>query len=317
MGSVVFSVDAELGWGFHDVEAPPERLAAARRGWTTLLDLFDEYDVPATWAVVGHLLLTACDGRHEDHPAGPAWFARERGEWRDRPDLRFGPDLVDAVTDAEAGHELACHTFSHVTFGAETTERVARAELERCLALADGWKSRMRSFVFPRNSVGHRGLLAEYGFDAYRGVGPAGPSRTGKVAAALRRPAPRLVTPAVDEFGLVNVPASLYLYGFQGVARRVVTTALSDPMLEYARAGVDAAAEGDGVFHVWLHPNDLVEPADVARLESVLERVERRRGDLAVETMGEVATRVIRRPDSRSAVPDGDRSFGDSPASDA
>jgi peptidoglycan/xylan/chitin deacetylase (PgdA/CDA1 family) len=56
----VISVDAELGWGFHDIDPPTSRVEAARTGWKRLAGLFNEYDVPATWAVVGR----QCDEQH-------------------------------------------------------------------------------------------------------------------------------------------------------------------------------------------------------------------------------------------------------------
>jgi len=75
MGTVVISVDAALGWSSIDRQTPRTRRAdAARSGWRTLLDAFDEHELPATWAVVGHLLLDDCDGVHEHHPLAPARF---------------------------------------------------------------------------------------------------------------------------------------------------------------------------------------------------------------------------------------------------
>ncbi|MFC7194616.1 polysaccharide deacetylase family protein [Halosimplex aquaticum] len=130
VGSVVVSVDAELGWGFVDYDSPPEsRVESGRSGWRTLCRLFDAYDVPATWAVVGHLFHEACDGRHPDHPAGPEWFAPEREQWADRPDLTCGPELIERVRESGPDHEIGSHTYSHVLFGDDqTTGDVAAAE---------------------------------------------------------------------------------------------------------------------------------------------------------------------------------------------
>lgn len=294
MGSVVISVDAELGWGFHDIEAPTDRLEAARVGWKRLAGLCSEYEIPATWAIVGHLLLTDCDGRHADHPRGPAWFRCEREAWADRPSLRYAPHLVADVASDPVGHEIGCHTFSHVLFGeATTTDETVRAEIESTLAAIEGTELSMRSFVFPRNSVGHRAVLSEYGFECYRGVAPGQHTPLDKLTAAtVGEPEPRLVTPGIDEFGLVNVPASLYLFSFEGRPRRLVTTLFEDPIVKHARRGIDAAASGDGVFHMWLHPNNLVGRPEIARLRAIFDYLDSRRDDLRIETMGEVASRV-------------------------
>ena len=41
MGAVVISIDAELGWGFHDYpaeERPTDRIERSRWGWTQLAE---------------------------------------------------------------------------------------------------------------------------------------------------------------------------------------------------------------------------------------------------------------------------------------
>jgi len=303
MGSFVISIDAELGWGFHDLPDPPtDRLDAARSGWLTLLDVLDAHDVPATWAVVGHLMLETCDGVHADHPSIGGWFGRERGSWRDRPDLRFGTELVRAVLDSSTDHEIACHTFSHVLFDdPRVTREIAGAELR---AAADAGRSldvSYDSLVFPRNAVGHRDLLPSYGISCYRGR-PSEPSIrprriAGKILATIAPGRVDLVEPTVDEFGLVDVPPSLYLFGFEGTARTVAEALGVDPIVRQAKRGIDRASREDGVFHVWLHPNNVRTKRDVRRLREIVEHATRRRSEtgLRIETMGDVASRIRRR----------------------
>lgn len=296
MGSVVVSLDAELGWGFHDMARPPtSRIEAARESWERLRTLFDEHDVPATWAIVGHLFLDDCDGKHADHPTPEGWFERERSSWSDRPDLRFAPDLVRRLLDAPTDHEIGSHTFSHVLFDDPgTTREIARAELERSVELAEAWDLSLSSFIYPRNGVAHRRQLAATGFSAYRGRAPT-PGGPRGVYETLVRDRSQLVEPVVDEFGLVDVPASMFCFGFEGVARTVVESVWEDPMVARARRGIDEAASDDGVFHLWLHPNNLTTERDLDRMRAIVEYVDRRRSEtsLRVETMGEVASRVL------------------------
>jgi peptidoglycan/xylan/chitin deacetylase (PgdA/CDA1 family) len=296
MGTVVISVDAELGWGFHDLQDPPTaRLAAGRNGWLRLVSLFDAYDVPATWAIVGHLYTDRCDRMHANHPFGPEWFDRERESWRTRPDLRFGRPLIAAVRDADADHELASHTYSHVQFGGATRE-VARAEVEQSVAAAREFGVDTKSLVFPRNDVGHLDVLADAGIECYRGANPAPQSGMKKLRNALVSDrSPPLVEPERDEHGLVNVPASLYLYGFENRPRDVVATFRGDPILRQVRTGLDEAADSDGVLHLWLHPNNLVDEVAERRLDRVLEAVAARRdaGEVTVETMAGVAEKMV------------------------
>lgn len=299
----MISIDAELGWGHHDREDPPERrLANARRGWSRLGDLLDRYQVPATWAVVGHLMLEDCDGVHADHPLSPEWFARESGEWDGRPELRFAPDLVDDVLSADVDHELACHGFSHAPLDhVHASRRVMRAELDACIEVARAWDVEFSSFVYPRNRIGHRDVLAEYGFTCFRGSSPKGRHaiRTLRPFQKVARgtvTSPATVTPTIDEHRLVDVPGSMYLFGFEGWLRTAAEALWADPMVEQAERGIDAVAGRDGgVFHVWFHPNDLRSPRDVVRVERFLRYLADRREEtpLEVETMAEVAARTL------------------------
>ncbi|QLG48564.1 polysaccharide deacetylase family protein [Natrinema halophilum] len=302
MGSVVISLDAELGWGFHDLPEPPvERVESGRRGWRSMVELLEEFDVPATWAIVGHLMLDNCDATHADHPAPNGWFDRERTAWAERPDLRFGRDLVRDVLESDVEHEFASHSFSHVLFGRpETNRELAIAELERCRELADDWGQSIDSFIYPRNDVGHRDVLAEHGIGAYRGTSPTRDGVRGVFDSAIRDRS-MLVTPIVDEYGLVNVPASMFLFGFEGTARVVAESIWEDPMVVLARRGIDEAARTDGLFHMWLHPNNLTHQRDDRRMRAILSHLERRRSatDLTVETMADVADR-FRNPTSTS-----------------
>ncbi|GAB3664494.1 polysaccharide deacetylase family protein [Halopiger thermotolerans] len=295
MGSVVVSLDAELGWGFHDFDTlPTDRVESGRRGWSVMLDLLSEFEIPATWAVVGHLMLESCDGRHAEHPAPEGWFERERTEWADRADLRFAPDLVDALLAADVDHEFASHSFSHVLFGQPETDReLAEAELRRSTEIAAEWDQSVETFVYPRNDIAHRDVLADYGLQAYRGRSPTRDGVRGIFDSTFRDQS-MLVEPVVDEYGLVNVPASLFLFGFEGPARTVAESIWEDPMVVQARRGIDEAVESDGIFHMWLHPNNLTHERDDRRMRAILAYLDQKRSntDLTVETIGEVARTV-------------------------
>ncbi|WP_435174417.1 polysaccharide deacetylase family protein [Halorussus sp. AFM4] len=298
MGSVVLSLDAELAWGFHDYETmPDDRVGEARESWLRLLELLDDYDVPATWAVVGHLLLDSCDGEHADHPVDDHWFERDPGTWEGRDDRWYGEQLVDAIEDADADHEVGSHTFSHVVMD-EVSREVAAAEIRECVELAERRGDSLDSLVYPRNYVAHRDVLAAYGVKCYRGNQPRrwyDRGLAGSAAKLLGWPtgavSPTLVTPEKDEYGLVNVPASLYLFCFEGRARSAVERVAGDPIVSMAKRGIDRASSEQGVFHMWLHPNNLTEERDFRRMEAILEHLAEVRDTtpLSVRTMGSIA----------------------------
>lgn len=296
MGSVVISLDAELGWGVHhEHPLPASRIRNARSAWKALLRLFDEYEIPATWAVVGHLFLEDCDAGHTDHPAGSE-CCLEAPDGIPRGDTWFANGLIEEIVDADVDHELASHGFSHVHFAHERMNP-SMAESE-CAAAAETLaphSSEPRSFVFPVNEVGFRDRLSEHGFACYRGPAPDRPGPAEKLWDGLRgRNAPPIVEPTVDEHGMVNVPASLYLFSFEGVVRKIVEGVRDDPIVTAVRLGIDALQETDGVLHLWLHPHNVLGEHDRRRMERVLAVIDtaRRRSDVTVETMASVARRV-------------------------
>jgi peptidoglycan/xylan/chitin deacetylase (PgdA/CDA1 family) len=296
MGSVVISIDAELGWGFSDFDDPPTDWAASgREGWQYLLDRFEEYRMPATWAVVGHLFFQGRTEAAGSDLTPPDWLDRERSVWDLRPELQFGNGLVTALLETDVEHDIGSHTFSHIVFDKEwVTRDTVRADLEAAIEAGAESGVEYESFVFPRNVVGYRDVLADCGFNAYRGAMPEGVDWALTKLAALGTPkATRLVEPYVDEYGLVNVPPSLYLFEMEGLARTAIESIWAGPIVEIASNGIDRAIREDGLFHVWLHPNNLRTDRDFRRMGAVLELIDDRRGDgLAVETMADVARRV-------------------------
>jgi len=301
MGDVVVSLDAELSWGYHDLPDAPDRVADARQGWDAALDALATYRVPATWAVVGHLFHESCDGTHADHPLAPEWFSCTAGT-ADAADEWRAPDLVTDIRESSPDHEIAAHTYSHVPMTQSyATEGVADAEFDGCMRAAGEHDLSLDTLVFPRNQVAHRDRLAANGFECYRGVRPRRWYEGTRLRPALKLldwsrvgTAPDLVHPTVDEHGLVNVPASLYLYSFQGAARTAAACIGSDPALAVAKRGVRKAAANDGVFHVWLHPHNLLAPGGETRFRRLLAYIDYQRAttDLRVRTMREVAQTV-------------------------
>jgi len=302
MGTVILSLDAELAWGFHDLEKlPAARINGARMAWIELIDMFDKFEIPTTWAVVGHLFLNECDGIHDGLESKVGWFQRDPGGHTDESNNWLAPDLIEAIRNARVNHEIGSHTFSHVDFGDQSMSRdVAVAELRESRRLASEWGIDLDSFVFPRNNIGYRELLAEFDFKCYRGNKPErwydGTSMRpiGKtISMAVGSSPPPTVRPEVDEYGLVNIPASLDLFTFEGLPKQIITQVVEDPVVRKAKLGIEAVADSDDVFHMWLHPNNLTSKEDLKRIELILKFLDsvRERRDLVVRTMGEVAAK--------------------------
>jgi hypothetical protein len=278
-GAFVVSIDLELAWGTSDRPLDARRRARLGRERTIverLLAAFARHDVRATWAVVGRLLRDGCGD-------DPLWH---------------GADLVERITAARPAHELASHSFCHLPYDEARTSRAAVAV---DLALARGAHAAARlpfaSFVFPRNVVGFRDLLAAAGVRVYRGRSRAW--YDGLPPVRLRRaldlldfvvvPWARTVRPVVDDTGLVDVPDSLLLYDRRGLCRLRPARAV----VAKSRRALDAAARRGEVFHLWFHPANFVDRTgeQLAVLDAVLAHAGRLRaaGRLENRTLGEFA----------------------------
>jgi len=315
-GVFTISLDFELIWGTLDLFGPEKfrRACELERSVVIdrLLDLFVEFEVSATWCIVGHLFLDRCDlkdGLKHPEIVRPAhgwhtgdWFDHDPCSNYEAAGIFYGRDLVDKIRDCPAPQEIGSHSFSHVIFGDEGCSRAtAESELAECVRLAREQGITLRSFAFPRNVVGHLDVLREYGFACYRGAEPNWYERPGfpeslrrlfRLADVLRVARPPVVLPEVDGSGLLNIPGSAVYFPMHGM-RRYLPLSLRTGR---AMKGLDAAARARRVFHLWFHPTNLPNPEDemeamFAGLRRILERAAelRERGGLKILPMEALA----------------------------
>jgi len=107
--------------------------------------------------------------------------------------------------------------------------------------------------------------------------------------------APPVVTPEVDEYGSVNVPASMCLFEFQGPARDALEWVSGNPVVRQVERGLRGlVGAGEGALHLWRHPDNLTTERSRRRLRAVASAVAdcRDRRGVAVDTVAGVARRV-------------------------
>lgn len=312
MGSILFSLDAELAWGFNDqVELAENRIKCARDSWIKILELFDRFDIKATWAIVGHLFLNECDGLHKNHPGGKKWFQndpggsiKEFGNW-------YGTDLIEKIIKSKNRHEIACHSFSHPEFNSIDTN-FAEAELQCSIEAAKKMDITFESFIFPRNKINYLFLLKKYGFKSYRGLEPFCwyekisfnkekqlnhlMKKTGKlVDFYLIRTPPPIIHPLIDDYGLVNIPASFFVFMFEGKVMDIGEKLSFDPVLLKIKKGIDIISNTNGILHLWFHPNNLQKQRDFTRLKNIVSYIKQTQKSslLKINTMSEIAQEVL------------------------
>lgn len=134
-GIFCISIDHELLWGRKDLDIRPfiQAVRKEKKIIKRILNLFQKYNIPATWAIVGKIL----------EKGNPLWHA---------------PDTLIEIKKVKH-QEIASHSYSHNIF-TEINREIADTEIKY---------SKASSFIFPRNKVAYLNLLKKYHFIAYRG----------------------------------------------------------------------------------------------------------------------------------------------------
>ncbi|MEK7650714.1 MAG: hypothetical protein AAB364_02500 [Patescibacteria group bacterium] len=282
-GIFTISIDHELAWGYVDRKIDSKQRSLIKQEYLIverLVKLFEQYQVSATWAIVGRLLEPVAEEGHLD-----LWFDSRR--------------TIELINNSKVSQEIGSHSYGHIIYN-EVDQRIVELDLQNAKRVHDKHGLPFHSFVFPRNQVRWLGSLRSSGLVCYRGN-----SRKWFDAVPLRLvkrfcrwldyflPSVYTVRPHIADNGLVNIPDSLLLLGRDGL-RRLVSPGL---MIAKMNAGLDRAVARREVFHLWFHPSNF--SYDVENqfkiLEALLERARnlRDQGKIEILTMKEIADKVL------------------------
>lgn len=284
-GIFTISIDVELAWPESEKPIRPSirrAIQLEREIIGRIIDLFSEYDIRATWAIVGHLLL-----QHPENQDDPLWY---------------GPDIIEQIRNTLPKQEIGSHSFCHIIYDEEyTNAEEVRADIERAKKLHEASGLPFEAFVFPGNIVGYRKLLAKAGIRVYRGkshrwydyyIPCCHIRRLLNFLCFLMAIPPPTVTATVDETDMVNVPDSMFILDQVGI-RSIVP---SRNLINMGLAGLNRAVEQRKIFHLWFHPLSFTYRTDkhFRVLEAILRHAQclRENGRLQILTMGDIQRRI-------------------------
>lgn len=189
---VTITADFELAWATRyshklngSIAKSLEMARRERRNIHDILDLCEQYDIPITWATVGHLFLHSCkreNGQvHSEIPAVPNYHGKywsfQSTDWFEHDpcsDLNtdpewYAPDLINRILLSNVGHEIGCHTFSHIDCrDGICPPDLFKKEIQVCQKLASQKSIHLESFVHPGHTIGNLDWLQESGFTSYQ-----------------------------------------------------------------------------------------------------------------------------------------------------
>ena len=290
------SLDTESIWGYAAYPSHKE-IGLLKRDDTkgrgcidAILNLFEKHNIPATWAIVGHLFLDHCEYEdgipHKDMPRFKEdWYSFDPCTDIQRDPLYYGKDIVEKILSNRIEHEIGYHSFSHVIFS-ECSREVAEAEIKMGNKLAKEFGITLKSFVFPENKIGHVDILKKHGFKIYRGenLGRGNINQNILIRVFNFGINKLIAQPAEPKWmdGIWEIPTSVYFCDSQ----------FKFSVLPRAKIGLYRAIRSKKVFHIYLHPHNLLAyPSLKDDLDKFLAVVAKKRdeGKIEVMTMGEFA----------------------------
>ncbi len=277
-GCFTVSLDFELYWGMRDkctMEAYQQNLLGVDGAVRSLLDLFQQNDIHATWATVGFLFakdradLIAHEPAelpsYSDPSLQPYQYIDDAAELDER--FHFSFELIDLINNTQ-GQEVGSHTFSHYyCMEKGQTKKQFNGDMSAAVAIAHDHGITLKSLVLPRNqwNEAYREVLIECGITCYRGnetnflyKSTDTESQSYFIRALRLMDAYLCLTgnhtysyQSCHDHGLFNFPASRFLRPYSK------TFKLLEPLrMHRIKQGMTDAAKHGKIFHLWWHPHN-------------------------------------------------------------
>ncbi len=271
----VVSIDLEMSWGavHHGKPHDDRPYLREREVVEDVLGLMANHGISATWAVVGHLFLASCGGEGisphpEIEPPRYGWLDGDwydldpRGTVADNPTW-YGPDLVAAIRQCSTPQEIGSHSFAHIIAGDPECSREAfAADVAAAQAVATAAGLDLKSFVYPRNSIGHVDVLEDAGFTNYRRSAspPFRAGLSGLPGRILHKVRPRAAPSPSRHGSMVSIPHTYLFDPDSKNARRLGDAAWS----RLVQSRLLHAIRNESLFHLWFHTHNLATNQDRA-----------------------------------------------------
>jgi peptidoglycan/xylan/chitin deacetylase (PgdA/CDA1 family) len=291
----IISLDFELFWGVRDkftLKYYGENIRGVQHVIPALLDVFNRYEVEATFATVGFLFARNRQDLLEYIPPElPAYsdskyspyendYLKGIGNSEEDDIIHFGESLLRMIHQ-DTRHEIATHTFSHFYCLEKASLSSFEEDIKAARRIADNYGVNLKSIVFPRNqySQEHVDICRRLGFISFRGnqqsliYNPRSESEQNRLIRGTRLldsflnlTGHHTFTP-VKENGMVNLPASRFLRPYSPKFK-----AIENLRLQRIKKGMTHAAKNSQAYHLWWHPHNFGVnlKENLASLENIL-----------------------------------------------
>jgi len=279
-GKFIISLDFELFWGVRDkrnIEDYKSNILGVQQVIPKLLNIFDQYNIKATFATVGFLFCETKDELLTNIPiVKPLYKNQNLSPYNGYFDnigadyhfdkFHFAPNLIKEIR--KYNQEIATHTFSHYYCLEEgQTIEAFKSDIETAMQVAKKYAIHLQSLVFPRNQFNdeYLNVCADLGIICYRGNEESWiyRARNDENETKLRR-AFRLIDSYFNISGHncypdeylkmkypINIPASRFLRPFSKKLK------IFDILrINRIKSDMTYAAKNNLTYHLWWHPHN-------------------------------------------------------------
>lgn len=281
-GRFVISLDFELLWGILDQENQKnyeKNILGVWEAMPKILNLFDEFNIQCTFAIVGFMFASNKDDMLKFLPKiTPKYKQSKYSPYTSKlnpihlpkykNELYFAEKLVNLIR-SKGNHEIASHTFSHY-YCLEEGQSIEefRADVQSAISIAKSKGININSLIFPRNqySPEHLEVLSEFGINSYRGNESSWyyKSITTEADKKLHLRLSRLLDNYINLSGHncytfedikkefpFNLPSSKFLRPYSSKLKH-----FDSLRLNRIKKSMSHAAINNKVYHLWWHPHN-------------------------------------------------------------
>ena len=276
-GSLTVSLDMELYWGMRDaktLDSYRENISNVHAVVPRILELFEKYQIHATWAVVGFLFFRDKEELLQHLPSELPSYTKKLFSPYDylknielEEKYHFAPDAISLIKRTPF-QEIGTHTYSHY-FALEKgqTNFEFKNDIKCAIKAQAQIDSQCKSIVFPRNQYNdeHLSILSALGVRFYRGNAQGWLYKprnlnTETFGVRVTRFADAyfnitgyntFVKPQTNTRGLKNIPASIFLRPYSPQLK------IFDPLrFNRIKNAMLHAAKNKENYHIWWHPHN-------------------------------------------------------------
>jgi len=279
-GIFTISLDFELGWGFvgkRNIKQYAENLLGVYSAIPAILEIFNEYNIHATWATVGFLFFDTFENLLKSTPSRiPKYIDSESSPYKyiastlhtDEDELfHFAPSLIKMISSS-VNQEIGSHTFSHYQCLEKGYDLASfKADLAAAISIAKKNKLKINSLVFPRNQYNPECLpvCKELGIVAFRGnesfwIYKAVDDKNNSLIRRVFRLADTYINisgqntysqAVLSRKFPFNIPSSRFLRPYSKRLKYI------EPYkLRRIKSGLTYAAKSRQIYHLWWHPHN-------------------------------------------------------------